>query len=93
MWSILRIDEPSYISGRFLMSDFIDISITGDKKLQRQLARLDIKIQKKYVRQSINRAMLPVVKQAKAYAPVDSGRLKSSIKRRSSTRRGIARAS
>lgn len=74
------------------MSDFIDISILGDKKLQRKLRRLELAIQKKIVRQSINRAMLPVRNKAKQYVPVDSGRLRDSIKRVSRTRRGKASA-
>jgi len=74
------------------MSDYIDISILGDKALQRRLANMDVNLQKKFVRQAINRAMLPVKNKAQALAPVDTGRLRSSIKRRSRTRRGISRA-
>lgn len=74
------------------MSDFIDISIIGNKKLQSRIKRLDFAIQKKIVRQSINRAMLPVRDRAKQYVPVDTGRLRDSIKRVSRTRRGKSSA-
>ena len=72
------------------MSDFIDISIVGDKKLQRKLSRIALAAQRKIVRQSINRAMLPVRDRARQYVPVDTGRLKASIKRVSRTRRGVS---
>ena len=74
------------------MSNYIDISMIGSKKLQRKLEKLDIALQKKIVRQSINRAMLPVRERAKQYVPIDTGNLRDSIKRISRTRRGKAAA-
>ena len=74
------------------MTDYIDISVLGDKELQKMLKNLDIKLQRKYVRQSINRAMLPVKNRAKALVPVNTGKLKDSIKKRARTKRGISRA-
>lgn len=75
------------------MSDFIDISMVGDKELTKQLKKLDFKLQKKIVRQSISKAMLPVRNAAIANAPVDSGKLKASIKRKNKTKRGVSRSS
>ena len=74
------------------MSSFVSISVLGDKKLQKKLKQLDIKLQKKIVRNAINRAILPVRNKAKALAPVDSGLLKRSIKRKTGVKKGIARA-
>lgn len=76
------------------MSDrFIDISITGDKELQKKLARLDFALQRTIVRQSARLAMKPVKDRAQSLVPVDSGQLKQSIKVMSKTRRGISRIS
>ena len=69
-------------------ADFIDISYLGDKKLQRKLNRMVIQAQRKIVRKAMREAMKPVVTVAKGYAPIDTGRLKRSLKLRSKTRRG-----
>jgi HK97 gp10 family phage protein len=74
------------------MSEFIDISVVGDRELQRKLRRLEVKLQKKIVRNAINRAILPVRDKAKSLVPVDSGLLKRSIKRKTGVKKGIARA-
>ena len=71
---------------------FIDISMVGDKDLQRKLSKLEFNVQKKIVRNAISRAILPVRNKAKSLVPVDSGRLKQSIKRKTSSRRGMATA-
>lgn len=70
---------------------FIDISITGDKKLQRQLGKLDFALQRKIVRAAARKAMAPVRDRAKSYVPRETGELQKSIKIRSRTRRGISR--
>lgn len=74
------------------MSKFVDISMTGDKALQKKLKRLEFNLQKKIVRNSISRAILPVRDKAKSLVPVDSGLLRQSIKRKRSSRRGVASA-
>lgn len=72
---------------------FMDISILGDKKLQRKLKRMDTQLQKKIVRKSMQDAMKPVKSAAKAYAPVDRGLLKRSIRTKSKSKRGTIRVS
>jgi HK97 gp10 family phage protein len=74
------------------MSSFVDVSVLGDKELQKKLKRLDIKLQKKIVRNAISRAILPVKHKAKSLVPVESGLLKKSIKRKTGVKKGIARA-
>ena len=74
------------------MSKFVDISMTGDKKLQAKLKKLEFNLQKKIVRNAVNRAILPVRDKAKSLVPVDSGLLRQSIKRKSGVRKGVARA-
>lgn len=64
----------------------------GDKQLQKDLKNLDIKLQRKIVRSSISKAMLPVRNKAKQLVPVDSGALRDSIKRKNKTRRGVSRS-
>lgn len=59
---------------------FVDISMLGDKKLAKKLKKIDIKMQKKIVKGAIKDAAQPILVLAKAYAPVDSGKLKNSLK-------------
>jgi len=75
------------------MSDFIDISMLGDKELESKLKNIDFKLQKKIVRSSLVKSMLPVRNKAIALAPVKTGKMKSSIKRKTRTKRGITRVS
>ena len=72
------------------MSKFIDISVLGDRTIQRKIKKLEFNLQKKIVRNALSRAMLPVRDKAKALAPFDTGLLEQSIKRRNKTRRGFA---
>lgn len=65
---------------------FVDISIVGDKKLQAKLRRLDLKVQRKIVRKALRDAAKPVLADAKARAPVDTGLLKRSLQVRAATR-------
>ena len=74
------------------MSKFVDISMTGDKLLQKKLKRLEFNTQKKIIRNAINRAILPVRDKAKALVPFDTGLLEQSIKRKTSSRKGKASA-
>ena len=74
------------------MPDFIDISMVGEKELQKKLSKHDLKQQKKIVRSSEAKAMLPVRNKANALCPTDTGKLKSTIKRKNKTRRGISRS-
>ncbi len=72
------------------MGKFIDISLMGDRKLQRKLKRLPIVVQRKIVRHALREAARPVLATAKALVPVDTGRLKKSLKIRSAGKRGQA---
>ena len=68
---------------------YIDISLLGDKALQRKLNRLPQKIQKKVMRQALREGARPILAAAKTNAPVDTGRMKASLKLRShKARRG-----
>lgn len=58
---------------------FVDISIVGDKKLQAKLRRLETKVQRKIVRKALRDAAKPVLADAKARVPVDTGLLKRSL--------------
>lgn len=57
-----------------------NISMVGDRKLQRKLASLRKVVQTPIVRDSMAHAMKPVQEMAQANAPVLTGRLKKSIK-------------
>lgn len=75
------------------MSDKVDISMVGNKELERKLHRLDIQLQRKIVRGSMRKAMRQVRDEARNLAPVRTGRLQRSIKQQQRTRRGVTRAS
>lgn len=72
------------------MTDFVDISMLGDKKLQRKLKKIEIQAQRKYVRAGMRKGMTPVKNKAKTLAPIDRGRLRNSIKIRSKSKGGIS---
>lgn len=74
------------------MSDFVDISFTGDKALQRKLSRVVLQAQRKIVRAAMRKAMKSVKDRAQALVPVDTGELRNSIRQFSRTKRGISRA-
>lgn len=69
---------------------FIDISVFGDKQLQKDLNAIGIKAGKKVVRSALRKEAKVVSNNASAKAPVDTGDLRDSIKVRASTnkRRG-----
>ena len=58
------------------MAKDIDIRVLGDKKLQKQLNKLDPKLRKKALQSAMRIAMKPVLLAAKSSAPVDSGLLR-----------------
>jgi len=60
----------------------IDISILGDKQTARRLHRLVSKVQKRVVGKALRAGGKPVLAATKAKAPVDTGRLKGSLKLR-----------
>jgi len=75
------------------MAGVIDISILGDKRLERQLARLAGNVQKKYMRQVLRKAAKDVKNAARKDAPVDTGGLRRGLKvralKRSRNRIGV----
>ena len=60
----------------------VDISVFGDKQLQRALKALPINVEKKVVRQALRKAAKPVLDTAKSLVPVKTGALKKSLKLR-----------
>ncbi len=70
------------------MAKIVDISILGDKQLQRKLRRLATQVQKKIVKKALREAGRPVLAAAQQKAPVGkSGRLKKSLKLRARKQR------
>ena len=65
----------------------VDISVLGNKQLQKQLKLLAGNMQKKIVRQALRAAAKPVLAAAKAKCPVKSGRLEKSLKLRAMKRK------
>lgn len=74
------------------MSDKVDISMIGDKDLERKLQRLDIQLQRSIVRTSMRQAMRQVRDEARNLVDVNTGRLRKSIKQKQRTRRGVTRS-
>jgi len=64
------------------MAAGVDISLIGNKQMQRKLRRLGKLIQKKIVKKALREGARPVLKSAQANAPVDTGLLKRSLKLR-----------
>lgn len=64
----------------------VDISLFGDKKLQRKFSRLTGAEQKKIVRQSLREGGKIVMQRARELVPKEEGALRQSIKMRSSKR-------
>lgn len=60
-------------------------TIQGDKALQKLLKKLPDKVTRKVTRQAINAAANPVLKAARANAPVDEGVLKTSLAKKVKT--------
>lgn len=59
---------------------FLDISFLGDKELSRKLARLELKVQRKIVKDAMRAAAEPVLQAAKALAPVLTGKMRDSLR-------------
>ncbi len=57
-----------------------DLTVLGDKKLQRKLNKLEKKLGSKVMRSSLKTAMEPVRDLAKRRAPVDTGLMQRSIR-------------
>ena len=64
------------------MAKMIDISLLGDKELTRKLHRLEIAVQRKIVRHALREGARPVLAAAQQNCPVQTGRLKASLKLR-----------
>lgn len=62
------------------MGKGINISVLGDKELDAQLGRMDLRMQTKIVGAAIDQALQPILASAKAKAPVKTGRMRDSIK-------------
>lgn len=60
----------------------VSIKLTGDKELQRKLKALQGKDQKKVVRKALRAGGKIILAESKRLVPVDSGRLKKSLKLR-----------
>lgn len=71
------------------------VTITGDKALDRKLATMDQKLETKLLRKAVRIVAKDVADTAKRLVPVDSGRLRRSIKvraaKRSRRNRGVVK--
>jgi len=74
-----------------MAQDVINITLTGDKKLDKIFLELDKKIRKNAVRKGVRRANKVFREQGKRNAPKGTGRLKKSIKSKVSTKFDIVR--
>jgi len=63
-----------------MSKDMIKIKVHGLKELDRALNKLDLDLRKKASREAGRKAMEPVMKEIKSNTPVDSGRLKDTVK-------------
>lgn len=61
------------------------LTIHGDKALLKALKKLPDRIQRRVLRKAVGRGTTVVHKRAKATAPVDSGRYKSSLRKKTKT--------
>jgi len=66
----------------------VDVSLIGDKRLNRKLRRLPLKVQRKVVRQALREAGRPVLATAKRIVPVRTGNLRDGLKLRAIKPRG-----
>ena len=65
----------------------VDISELGDEQLSKNLAQIERAVQKKIVRKALRKAAKEIIlPHAKALAPVDTGRLRKSLKIRAAKR-------
>lgn len=68
-------------------SKFVDISMVGDKELERMFRDLPVKLQTKVVRQANTKAIRPILRSVKARVPVLTGVLKRGLKSRAMKRK------
>jgi len=66
----------------------VDITLIGEKELQRKFKGLPGKLQRKIVRAAMKKAIEPVLQDAQSKAPVLTGKLKASLKVMSSNKYG-----
>ncbi len=59
---------------------FIEFGITGDKRLDKRLRKMDRRVAGKAVRKGMKAAMAPVLSLAQRRVPVRTGRLKRSLR-------------
>lgn len=69
------------------MAQAFDISLLGDKELQRQFQQLPLVVQRKLLRQSFRAALRPVLAAARARAPKVTGRMARTLRLRAMKRR------
>tara|TARA_R110002153_G_scaffold264954_2_gene427156 strand:+ start:1953 stop:2423 length:471 start_codon:yes stop_codon:yes gene_type:complete len=60
--------------------DMITIKVHGLKELEKSLNKLDLDLRKKASREAGRKAMEPIAKEMKSNVPVDSGKLRDTIK-------------
>jgi len=73
---------------------FIDISVLGDKKLQKQLKNIELKMQKKIVKKALRMGTKVVLARAKALVPVSLGNtqgkhLRDTLKIKAFSKKGV----
>lgn len=64
----------------------VKVVVTGHRKIDRKLRGLEPKVAKKVIRQSFRRNMKPVLTEAKALSPVDTGAMRKAMKLRAGKR-------
>lgn len=64
------------------MAGFVNIKLTGDKELQKNLKKLTFALQKKITRKALRAAAKPVLAAAKAAVPTVTGKRTQIIKRK-----------
>ena len=63
-----------------MSKDMIKIHVHGLRELDKALNKLDLDLRKKTAREAGRKAMEPIAKEMKSNVPVDSGRLRDTIK-------------
>lgn len=69
------------------MAQAFDISLLGDRELQRQFQQLPLVVQRKLLRQSFRQAMRPVLAMARSLAPKLTGQMARTLRLRAMKRR------
>lgn len=63
-----------------MSKDMIKVKVHGLKELEKALNELDLDLRKRASREAGRKAMEPVMKEIKSNTPVDSGRLRDTVK-------------